>query len=147
MDLLTLLFELSISTHSYIECVEIDKSNKSVRRWGRTGETNDGVKVEEVANGLDVDVNIIGENVKITTPKANLDCKIYYRISEIKPTAMNVGEKINLSSWDSVIGNYVELRFNDVKGKYIELVELDNSNNLVTRWGKTDKIVVTSSEI
>ena len=85
--------------------------------------------------------------MKITTPKANLDCKIYYRISEIKPTAMNVGEKINLSSWDSVIGNYVELRFNDVKGKYIELVELDNSNNLVTRWGKTDKIVVTSSEI
>ncbi|HBE9250817.1 TPA: cell wall-binding repeat-containing protein [Clostridioides difficile] len=140
-------FKVNAINGSYIECVEIDKSNKSVRRWGRTGETNDGVKVEEVAKGLDVDVNIIGENVKITTPKANLDCKIYYRISEIKPTAMNVGEKINLSSWDSVIGNYVELKINDVEGKYIELVELDNSNNLVTRWGKTDKIVVTSSEI
>ncbi|MCC0660872.1 cell wall-binding repeat-containing protein [Clostridioides sp. ZZV14-6154] len=140
-------FKVNAMNGSYIECVEIDKSNKSVRRWGRTGETSDGVKVEEVAKGLDTDVNIIGDNVQVTTPKANSNCQIYYRISQIKPAAMNVGEKINLSSWDSVIDNNIELKFNDVDGKYIELVELDNSTNLVTRWGKTDKIVATNSEV
>lgn len=54
---------------------------------------------------------------------------------------MNVGDKVTISDWDEITTNRVRIEANDVKDKYIELVELDDSTNKVTRWGASDKVV------
>lgn len=50
-----------------------------------------------------------------------------------------VGKKISSSS--------LELESSEVSEKYIELVELEKSTNLVTRWGSTEKINIPNSSI
>lgn len=64
--------------------------------------------------------------------------KIYYRVVEDKPSAMYVGEKISVRSWDLASksdGSFVEKAKN---GSYIEVVEINTSTNKVSRWGRSN---------
>ncbi|EMM8012349.1 cell wall-binding repeat-containing protein [Clostridioides difficile] len=144
----TSAFDVKAKNGSYIEVVEVSSSSKRVSRWGRTSETDDGTKVQEVAKGLNAIISSINsEDVQLITTKVNSGCKLYYRISQNKPTAMNVGDIIELSSWSNVIDNSINLKSSNIDGKYIELVELNSTTNMVTRWGVTTKISVPDTSI
>lgn len=56
-----------------------------------------------MAKGLSANVFIDGDKVELTTTRANSGCEIYYRIMSSKPTAMNVGSSITLSSWEKLV--------------------------------------------
>ncbi|MCC0763400.1 cell wall-binding repeat-containing protein [Clostridioides sp. ES-S-0006-03] len=140
-------FEVEARNGFYIEAVEINTSTNKISKWGRSDSTDDGFKSTEVAKGLSANVFIDGDKVELTTTRANSGCEIYYRITSSKPTAMNVGSSITLSSWEKISSISLELESSEVNGKYVELVELENSTDLVTRWGTTEKIVTPSSNI
>ncbi|MDL0417310.1 cell surface protein, partial [Clostridioides difficile] len=95
----------------------------------------------ETAKGLSADIDFDGDYVKLTATGADSGCTVYYRIVSKKPVSMNVGDKVTISDWDEITTNRVRIEANDVKDKYIELVELDDSTNKVTRWGASDKVV------
>lgn len=133
-------FEVKASNGSYIEVVEVYTSTKAITRWGRTDQVDDGTKNPEIATGLHADVKFDGEDAKVTITSANSGCKLYYSVVSSEPTPMNVGDKISLSRWGEVAGNGISLKTSDLNKKYIELVEINNLDGTVTRWGTTNEL-------
>ena len=69
-----------------------------------------------------------------TVPAA--DHKIFYQITDVNPSAPVKGDSLVGSGWveiPSVVG--FEISIND--GDYVQVTEVRNSDNKVTRWGKT----------
>lgn len=69
-----------------------------------------------------------------TVPAA--DHKIFYQITDVNPSAPVKGDSLVGSGWveiPSVVG--FEITIND--GDYVQVTEVRNSDNKVTRWGKT----------
>ncbi|HFL2414251.1 TPA: cell wall-binding repeat-containing protein [Clostridioides difficile] len=133
-------FEIKASNGYYVEVVEITVSNKKITRWGRTDQVDDGTKEQEVATGLHATVSFDGEDAKISVTSANPGCKLYYSIISSEPTPMKVGDKINFSRWEEIVGSGIVLKSSDLNKKYIELVEINNLDNTVTRWGTTNEL-------
>lgn len=136
-------FRINAKNGSYIETVEVYISSKRVTRWGRSDMTNDGFQISEIAKGLSAAVNVKDGDVKLTILGASSGSKVYYRIIENQPSAMNVGDKINTSDWNKAVEEELDLKGSKVNGNYIELVELDNLTNTVIKWGVTDKIIIS----
>ncbi|HFL2404049.1 TPA: cell wall-binding repeat-containing protein [Clostridioides difficile] len=135
-------FTIKAENGYYIEAVEINSDTKKVSRWGKSDYIDDGFYLKsETAKGLSADIDFDGDYVKLTATGADSGCTVYYRIVSKKPVSMNVGDKVTISDWDEITTNRVRIEANDVKDKYIELVELDDSTNKVTRWGASDKVV------
>ncbi|WP_234125051.1 X2-like carbohydrate binding domain-containing protein [Clostridium hydrogenum] len=96
------------------------------------------------ASGLTVEAAAetpaVSGKVNLTvTPAADSNHKIYYRIVNAAPTALNVGDVITPSDWTEVTdANAHEITVQN--GKYIEAVEVSTADNKVTNWGKSGVI-------
>ena len=69
-----------------------------------------------------------------TVPAA--DHKIFYQITDVNPSAPVKGDSLVGSGWveiPSVVGFEISIK----DGEYVQLTQVRNSDNKVTRWGKT----------
>ncbi|MDN9634836.1 cell wall-binding repeat-containing protein [Clostridioides difficile] len=110
---------------------------------GKKPITNDTEYDDERAHGLSVKTEACSTPQKnyiivtISSKPKNSNYAIYYRVVGDKPSAMYVGEKINPRDWYSVSksdDSFIEKAKN---GSYIEVVEINSSNNRVSRWGRS----------
>ncbi|MCC0631272.1 cell wall-binding repeat-containing protein [Clostridioides sp. ZZV15-6388] len=110
---------------------------------GKKPITNDTEYDDERAHGLSVKTEACSTPQKnyiivtISSKPKNSNYEIYYRVVDDKPSAMYVGEKINPRDWYSVSksdDSFIEKAKN---GSYIEVVEINSSNNRVSRWGRS----------
>ena len=63
------------------------------------------------------------------------DHSMYYRISSSNPSAPVKGDVITVGEWNSITTTAgFEISIQD--GRYVQVVEVKNSDNKVTRWGK-----------
>ncbi|WP_332955445.1 cell wall-binding repeat-containing protein [Clostridioides difficile] len=124
--------------------IDLVTGNEQPAISGKKPKTNDTEYNEERARGLSVSTEscLIPRkdyvSVTIHTEAKDSRYKIYYRVVKDKPSAMYVGEKINIGSWDSAPksnNSFVE-RAKD--GSYIEVVEINTSTNKVSRWGRSN---------
>ncbi|VHV33512.1 cell surface protein [Clostridioides difficile] len=75
--------------------------------------------------------------ITISTKPESSKYKIYYRVVDEKPSAKYVGEKISTKGWSMVTISNQSFIERAKDGSYIEAVEIDTSNNEVSRWGKS----------
>lgn len=75
--------------------------------------------------------------IMLTVPQKpkNSNYKIYYRVLSYKPSAMRVGDRININDWD-LVEDTEPLKVNAKNGSYIEVVEIDYTRKKVSRWGR-----------
>ncbi|CZR98307.1 N-acetylmuramoyl-L-alanine amidase LytC precursor [Clostridioides difficile] len=124
--------------------IDLVNGNEQPAISGKKPTTNDTEYNDERARGLSVSTEpcLIPEKdhvrVTISSEPKSSRYKIYYRVVEDKPSAMYVGEKISIRSWDLASksdSSFVEKAKN---GSYIEVVEINTSTSKVTRWGRSN---------
>lgn len=110
---------------------------------GKKPTTNDTEYDDERAHGLSVKTEACSTPQKnyiivtISSKPKNSNYEIYYRVVDDKPSAMYVGERINPKDWYSVSKSDYSFIEKAKNGSYIEVVEINSSNNRVSRWGRS----------
>ncbi|MCB2301124.1 choice-of-anchor Q domain-containing protein, partial [Clostridium tagluense] len=123
-------------------------SDRKVTRWGKSVATNDNYTAPVAATGMTVEVLAkvpASENkvmLTVSTAASDANHKVYYRVVDADPSAMNVGDVITTANWTEVADTSAhETSVED--GKFVEIVEVTTSDNKATRWGKS---VATNDE-
>ncbi|HBF4993944.1 TPA: cell wall-binding repeat-containing protein [Clostridioides difficile] len=111
---------------------------------GKKPNINDTEDEEELARGLNVKSEACSSprknyvDITILSNPTSSKYELYYRIVNYKPSARYVGQQINTSDWEivPVYGSKFTKRVKN--GSYIEVVEVKNSTNEISRWGRSN---------
>ncbi|MBY1664511.1 cell wall-binding repeat-containing protein [Clostridioides difficile] len=111
---------------------------------GKKPNINDTEDEEELARGLNVKSEACSSprknyvDITILSNLTSSKYELYYRIVNYKPSARYVGQQINTSDWEivPVYGSKFTKRVKN--GSYIEVVEVKNSTNEISRWGRSN---------
>ncbi|HBH1808127.1 TPA: cell wall-binding repeat-containing protein [Clostridioides difficile] len=111
---------------------------------GKKPNINDTEDEEELARGLNVKSEACSSprknyvDITILSNPTSSKYELYYRIVNYKPSARYVGQQINTSDWEivPVYGGKFTKRVKN--GSYIEVVEVKNSTNEISRWGRSN---------
>ncbi|MBY1551667.1 cell wall-binding repeat-containing protein [Clostridioides difficile] len=111
---------------------------------GKKPNINDTEDEEELARGLNVKLEACSSprknyvDITILSNPTSSKYELYYRIVNYKPSARYVGQQINTSDWEivPVYGSKFTKRVKN--GSYIEVVEVKNSTNEISRWGRSN---------
>ncbi|MCB2301130.1 Ig-like domain-containing protein, partial [Clostridium tagluense] len=72
----------------------------------------------------------------VSTAASDANHKVYYRVVDADPSAMNVGDVITPANWTEVADTSAHETI-IANGKFVEIVEVTTSDRKVTRWGKS----------
>ncbi|KPI49307.1 cell surface protein [Clostridioides difficile] len=111
---------------------------------GKKPNINDTEEEEKLARGLNVKSEACSVSRKnyvditILSNPTSSKYELYYRVVDYKPSARYVGQQINTSDWEivPVYGSKFTKRVKN--GSYIEVVEVKNSTNEISRWGRSN---------
>ncbi|MCB2301129.1 hypothetical protein LGL05_25665, partial [Clostridium tagluense] len=134
--------ETIVANGKFVEVVEVTTSDNKATRWGKSVAINDNYTAPVVATGMTAvilpKVPASKDRVMLTVSTAASDAnhKVYYRVVDADPSAMNVGDVIIPPNWTEV-SDINAREITATNGKFVEIVEVTTSDNKATRWGKS----------
>ncbi|MCB2301138.1 hypothetical protein LGL05_25720, partial [Clostridium tagluense] len=72
----------------------------------------------------------------VSTAASDANHKVYYRVVDADPSAMNVGDVISPANWTEVADTSAHETI-IANGKFVEIVEVTTADRKATRWGKS----------
>ncbi len=134
--------EISVADGKYIQVIEVADIDSSVSKWGKSVVTNDGYTPPVAASGLTAAVAVkatpeAGKVMLTVNPAAQAGHLIYYRVVNAQPAAMTVGDAVYVADVWYQVNSTNAFEVTAADGKYIEVIELTNADQKVSKWGKS----------